>query len=91
MDGGRIVCLGLQAEPVALVKRAHGRAAHNSRSSFGAQGAYLVSATPAVVAVGLSLQSCTFQIQQKKADTLRGKRLEVCAGRLGGRDREELS
>ena len=50
---------------MALVKRAHGRAAHNSRSSLGAQCAYLVSAIPAVVAV--SLQSCTFQIQEKKS------------------------
>ena len=51
-------------EPVALVKRAHGRAVHNSRSSFGAHGAYLATSVAAVFAV--SVQSCTFQIQEKK-------------------------
>ena len=64
MDGGRIVCIVLQAEPVTLVKRAHGRAAHGSRSSSGAHGAYLVVPVEAVFAV--FLQTRDFQIQEKK-------------------------
>ena len=53
MDGGRIVCIGLQAEPVTLVKRAHGRAAHCFRSSSCAHSAYLVVSVEAVFAVFL--------------------------------------
>ena len=64
MDGGRIVCIVLQAEPVALVKRAHGRAAHGSRSSSGAHGAYLVVPVEAVFAV--FLQTCDFPDPGKK-------------------------
>ena len=64
MDGGRIVCNGLQAEPVTLVKRAHGRAAHCFRSSSCAHSAYLVVSVEAVFAVFCRL--AIFQIQEKK-------------------------
>ena len=67
MDGGRIVCIVLQAEPVTLVKRAHGRAAHCFRSSSCAHSAYLVVSVEAVFAVFCRL--AIFQIQEKKVHT----------------------
>ena len=66
MDGGRIVCIVLQAEPVALVERAHGRAAHCFRSSSCAHSAYLVVSVEAVFAV--LLQTRDFPDPGKKVD-----------------------
>ena len=66
MDGGRIVCIVLQAEPVALVKRAHGRAAHGFSSSSSAHGAYLFVPVEAGFRSEFACRLAIFQIQEKK-------------------------